>query len=137
MIRTYLMIACLCSLTAAGCAKNDSDSLVGTWKATSIEANGKTIKGDDASRMEMQFKPDTLIIKGSFGDDREESCTWKIDVSKSPKTLDFTPGKHDPVLAIYELNGDELKICFIKESKERPKEMSASKQTLITLKRAK
>ena len=58
--------------------------------------------------------------------------TCKVDATTSPKTVDITTGADGPskgrvILAIYELNGNTLKVCYDLEGKDRPKEFKSEK----------
>jgi uncharacterized protein (TIGR03067 family) len=69
----------------------------------------------------------------------------RIDPTKDPKTLDIIPKGADPktqtLHAIYELKGDELKVCMaLPAGKARPTKFEApagSGQVLMTFKRVK
>ena len=112
-------------------------------KPQSLEAEGKPAPAEVVKQMRFTFKGDKLLIKGNFGDDREEECTFKIDPKQSPKHFDFKPpGKKDPVVGIYELKGDELKLCVQHAGGEegRPTEFATkpgTKLVLIVFKRQK
>jgi uncharacterized protein (TIGR03067 family) len=123
---------------AGEAAKRDKEKLQGNWKATEIIAGGEkravevrmTFQGDKVAMVE-------LPAGGGF------TGTYSIDPEKSPATMNFTRGAEGSkvtVLAIYELKGDELKICHILLDKggERPKAFEATAKTiLVTLKRQK
>jgi uncharacterized protein (TIGR03067 family) len=61
----------------------------------------------------------------------------KIDTSKKPKTMDIIgaegPNKGKTFLAIYELNGDTLRVCYNLGGKERPAEFKTTKDSLVFL----
>ena len=128
-------------ITRAG---NDAkDSLQGVWVAQSMEVDGKAVPVDVAKRLRFTFKGDKLFLKGNFKDDREEECPYKIDPKQSPKHLDFSPPKEkSPILGIYEVKGDELKVCLrhAASSDGRPTEFTTkadSKLMLIVFKKQK
>jgi uncharacterized protein (TIGR03067 family) len=54
--------------------------------------------------------------------------TLKLDATKNPKTIDALPdgpaGKMGPILGIYEIDGDTLKLCFAAPGMERPKDFT-------------
>ena len=63
--------------------------------------------------MRLTFKGDKLLVRGNFADDTVAECAYALDPKQSPKQLDFTPPKAGkPVLGIYEVKGDELKVCM-------------------------
>jgi uncharacterized protein (TIGR03067 family) len=119
------------------------DSLQGVWVAQSMEVDGKAVPVDVVKRLRFTFKGDKLFLKGNFDDDREDECPYKIDPKQSPKHLDFSPPKEKkPILGIYDVKGDELKVCLrhADSSAGRPTEFTTkadSKLMLIFFKKQK
>ena len=104
--------------------KTDQDKLQGPWKLTALESDGKKASDDAVKAMRMTVKGDRLYLKE---DNKEEEGTFKIDPTKSPKTMDLTikvGEKMDTVRLIYELKGDDLKLCGGKLGKDRPAEFA-------------
>ena len=142
-----LMVPCLMMVLLAYSrgADNVQDSLQGVWVAQSMEADGEPAPADAVKRMRFTFKADTLLVKGNFGDDREMECSYTIDPKKSPKHLDFSPAKEKektPILGIFEVKGDELKVCLrhASSSNGRPTDFASkadSKLVLIVFKKQK
>jgi len=126
---------------AAG--EDTKDPLQGVWVAQSMEADGKPAPTEAARRLRFTFKGDKLLIKGNFNDEREEECNYKVDPKQSPKHLDFTaPKQKIPILGIFEVNGDELKICMrhASSSEGQPSEFATkagSQLVLIVFKKQK
>jgi len=57
--------------------------------------------------------------------------TYSIDATKSPKEMDIRPeigpGAGKVVKAIYEFNGDKLRVCYaLQDGTERPKEFKTA-----------
>jgi uncharacterized protein (TIGR03067 family) len=100
-------------LQGTGMAGGDADALQGVWVAQSLEADGKPAPADAIKLMRFTFKGDRLLLRGNARDNREEECAYKIDPKQSPKQLDFTmPNEKMPILGIYAVMGDELKLCI-------------------------
>jgi uncharacterized protein (TIGR03067 family) len=124
-------------------AKKELDKLQGSWTATEYEYNGNKGDANFVKQIKMICKDDKYTQK--IGDEVVEEGTHKLDPTKKPKTMDITvtagQEKGKMQLAIYELEGDTLKICAAMHgAKERPKEFSAkagSSQLLIVFKRDK
>jgi uncharacterized protein (TIGR03067 family) len=79
-------------------------------------------------------------ITYKFGDKTKE-LSYKLDATKKPKWIDITEGDHTN-LGIYELEGDNLKICFPEGGKDERSTAFESKpdsvnDILIILKREK
>ncbi len=74
--------------------------------------------------------------------DKTTELTYKLDPTKKPKWIDFTRGGRTTTLGIYDLEGDNLKICFPKGDKGKRSTAFESKpksgnEILIILKREK
>jgi len=146
----FAVIALLATLGLAAVAvaddaadKKDKEKLQGTWMAVAGETEGKDdpeakdhallIEGDKFSIK----KGDTVIVRGTF----------KINASKSPKTMDMeiTDGpekvKDKAAQAIYAVDGDELTWCVGEPgSGERPEKLATKegvKHMLVKFKREK
>ncbi len=142
MRRCGLVIAagCLLALNAgaedrAGAAAAEIKKLEGTWLVHSQTFGGKP--HDDMKPSAFVFAGSTLTIKTAGGSD--EKMTFTIDPSGKPRTMDVKPEK-DPGAgvvvgaAIYELDGDTLKVCI---GLPRPQDLTDKDQPLLTLKRKK
>ena len=113
--------------------KEDKEKLQGEWSLASVELNGKSQKIPGA-----MYKFEGNKVYASRTGVEEAEGSFDIDSSKKPKTLDMT-GKGQLLKAIYELDGDTLKICMPGGSDlPRPTEFkSAEKVMVMTLKRVK
>ncbi len=122
-------------------AVDDLETLQGTWTFVALEVDGAKIP-------EAMLNGSNITIKGDAFKSLSGGITYegtiKIDASKTPKTLDliFTAGpekgKTNP--GIYEVGGDNLKICLSLGASGRPTEFAAkqgSGHALETLKREK
>jgi uncharacterized protein (TIGR03067 family) len=118
--------------------KKAGDPLTGAWKVVSLVADGQ--ERDQAKGTVFTYKDGKVTRKGPRG---EQTSTYKIDDSKKPATIDMTAqgGMRDGMTSkgIFEVKGDELKICvaFMPDA-ERPKEFASeagSGNILIVLKR--
>jgi uncharacterized protein (TIGR03067 family) len=117
-------------------APADKDELQGAWQAQSLEADGKPAPAEDVARMRFTFQGDKLLMRGNSRNDREDECPYTIDPGKSPKQLDFTPPRApQPIQAIYEVKGDELKVCLrhASSTEGRPTEFATKQGTRLVL----
>ena len=123
--------------------KKDKEALQGTWMAVSGEKEGK--EDTEAKEHALVFEGDKFSIKR--GDNVIVRGTFKINTSKSPKTMDMeiSEGPEDvkgkTAQAIYQLKGDELTWCVTHPGcGERPEKFATKegvKQLLVKFKRAK
>ena len=128
--------ALLISHPAAIAGEDAADSIQGVWIAKSMEANGKSAPEEVVNRLRFTFKDDKLLVKGNFDDGREEECSFTIDPERSPKHLNFSPPREKkPVLGIYELKNDELRLCMRhgNSSEGRPTEFATKEGTELVL----
>jgi uncharacterized protein (TIGR03067 family) len=140
MKRSVLLAAVVCLLGPASPpiirADDAKDALQGVWVAQSVEADGKAAPAEAVKQMRFTFKGDKLLIRGNHEDGSEEECTYKVDAGRSPKRLDFTPVKEQKaVLGIYELKGDELRVCSRHASSPagRPTEFATKPGSMLVL----
>ena len=123
--------------------KKDKEKLQGTWAAVSGEKEGK--EDPEAKEHALVFEGDKFSVKK--GDQVVVRGTFKIDASKSPKTMDIeiSEGPEDvkgkTAQAIYALDGDELTWCVAEPgSGKRPEKLATKegvKHMLVKLKREK
>jgi len=124
-------------------AKADLEKIQGTWTIASGSYGGEDIEADVASKLQLEFKGDQLLLKGDEEVVKDYAkITLKLDPSVKPKAIDFAVGqggeKGTVIEGIYEINGDELKICATIGAKQRPTEFKSpenSQVALLTLKR--
>lgn len=124
--------------------KNDGNNalLEGVWIGQSRIEDGVARPAEDAKRMRFTFKGDKLYV---LDGEREEDPTGiKIDATKAPKRIDLlVSGEAKPIPGIFEIQGDELKICVrvpAPGSEARPAEFSSkpgSGVNLVVLRRLK
>ncbi|HEV3237824.1 MAG TPA: TIGR03067 domain-containing protein [Gemmataceae bacterium] len=123
-------------------AKEDKQKLQGTWKLISFEVAGK---GDDDTKdenRELVIDGDKITVKNEGKEVEQES--FVLDPTKKPKNIEVTTltgdDKNKKRLGIYELDGDNLKICIDEKGEARPAEFKTKEggsQILVTLKRVK
>jgi uncharacterized protein (TIGR03067 family) len=98
----------ICVFVVRADEKDELKKLEGDWNVQVIEAGGKeTPKGKGG--------PEKLTIKDGKLTGFGPEIKLATDATKKPKWLSMTftrEGKDATVNAIYELNGDELKICL-------------------------
>lgn len=117
----------------------DQELLQGAWTVVSIVSNGENEPPEKVARVSVVFRGDQMIIREPHHTDEHER--FKLDSTKSPKTIDLTDEDDESkvrVLAIYELNGDDLKICGARQRGARPSTFESKTGTetvLFVLKR--
>jgi uncharacterized protein (TIGR03067 family) len=101
-------------------SKKELERMQGDWAADSYVSDGMKVPDDDAQALFRTIKGDAYTVfrfRKVAG-----QGTMKLDASKKPKAIDAFPagstGK--PLLGIYEIDGDRLKLCFAGPGKDRP-----------------
>jgi len=102
-------------------AQTDSDRLQGTWSVTTLEIDGHKTAGGMLNGARVVVKGDQFQSLG-MGATYEGVMT--IDQSAEPKTFDLTftkgPEKGNVNRGIYELDGDDWKLCLATLGGARP-----------------
>ncbi|MFT3883072.1 MAG: TIGR03067 domain-containing protein [Gemmatales bacterium] len=105
-------------------AAEEDKKFEGTWIVTAMEARGQKIPDEEFKEMTFTFKGKKYEQK--LGDKIVEAGTQDLDPSKNPKQMDITVSSEGETkgakqLAIYEIDGDKVRICAaIHGDKERP-----------------
>ncbi len=120
---TACFVLCAIGLVSADDAKKEATSLKGKWSAVSLKQGGQATPDDILTTYKFAFEEKTYSI--TVGGEVQEDGNYKIDDSKSPKTIDFEikKGQDDgkKQLGIFKLEGDKLTIVAAKAgSTERP-----------------
>lgn len=121
--------------------KDDLEKLQGTWKLVSLEKDGKKQPEDAIKNFKVIIKDDKFILKDGNTD---YEATIKLDTAKKPKTIDLAVkdgDKAETKKGIYQLDGDDLKLCVAgAPDGERPAEFATKPKAgvgLVVLKREK
>ncbi len=114
-------------------------TLDGTWRPSAAELAGKAFPEEVRASIKLVIKGDQYTV--TVGEQLDRG-TCKLDPSAKPKSLDITgtdgPNKGKTILAIYERDGDALRVCYDLSGKGRPREFLSkpgSQLFLVTYKR--
>ena len=117
---------CLLNVSIGGEAKSDDfKKIQGNWRIVSFEMPGKKMPAGELEKARLKITKDEFII--TLGG-RTETVRYRLDPSKTPKHFDFlreddeeTKDKRGPerarIAGIYELDGDNLKLCWAGEKR--------------------
>ena len=115
--------------------------LEGTWHVVALEVDGRPMPAGMLGTARIVVKGDRFQ---SLGMGAVYEGTLKLDTAANPKTFDLTftagPEKGNTALAIYEIEGDDWKLCLTTRGGDRPKRFATEPGTghaLETLKRGK
>ena len=138
-----MVASCLIAAWGAPLVADDAKKeLDGTWVVESISRDPKEKGRREGKGFRLIVSGESVVVEAAEKDTTLGKLAIRLDGAKKPKTLEITPeAERVAVLAIYELEGDTLKVCWGPlEKKEGPTEFTAkpgSRQSLIILKRKK
>jgi uncharacterized protein (TIGR03067 family) len=115
-------------------AKEDSKAIQGTWLPSSAELGGTEFPEAVVKSIRLVLKDGKYTV--TVGNQVDEGTSTQ-DASKKPKALDIVgtkgPNKGKTILAIYELKGDTLRVCYDLSGKGRPGEFKTKPETQLFL----
>jgi uncharacterized protein (TIGR03067 family) len=139
--RFVALVLVLSFSLVAWSADKDGDAMQGTWVPSSAEFAGEKFPDEVRQTIKLVVKGDKYTV--TVGKQVDQG-TVKVNPSAKPKTLDITStegaNKGKTILAIYELDGDTLRVCYDLNGKDRPTEFKTRTNTqlfLVTYKREK
>jgi len=137
-MRNILTISFALLVLAGSAIADDAKDLNGTWTSQEALAAGGKLPAE--SKFTLVLADGKYTVK--LNDMEIDQGTCKIDEKKSPKQIEIvsTASNGKKLLAIYELKGDTLKVCYDIQGNKHPTEFSSTKDNkwlLITYKRQK
>jgi uncharacterized protein (TIGR03067 family) len=143
LLRPLVVLALALSLAPAansGDAK-DGATLDGTWLPETAELGGKMFPDEVRKTIKLVVKDGKYTVTVGKAVDQG---TVKLNPAAKPKEMDITgtdgPNKGKTFPAIYERDGDTLRVCYDLSGKTRPTEFKTkegTQQFLVTYKREK
>jgi uncharacterized protein (TIGR03067 family) len=134
-----LMFSFLSGATNGDTSKDAA--LDGTWLPAEAELAGKKFPDEVRKSIKLVIADGKYTVTVGKAVDKG---TAKLNTSAKPKELDITgtegPNKGKKIMAIYERDGDTLRVCYDLSGKGRPKEFKSEADTqlfLVTYKREK
>jgi uncharacterized protein (TIGR03067 family) len=130
---SLLFLALLSPVDRAG-AGSDARDMEGTWRPLSAEFAGEKWpqKVLDTMKLTMEDGKYSVEVGG-----RSDEGTVTCDPAKSPRAMDIKgtngPNKGKTFLVIYELKGDELRVCYDLSGQSRPTEFATKARTQLFL----
>ena len=122
------------ALTARGGDAKDRDTVEGTWLPATAELGEKAFPDEVRKTIKLVVKDDEYTVTVGQAVDQG---TVKLNPAAKPKELDITgtdgPNKGRTFLAIYERDGDRLRICYDLSGQGRPTEFETKEGTQLFL----
>ena len=136
-----LILVLMSGLAARSSEAKDGESIQGTWLPATAELGGKMFPDEVRKTIKLVVKDGKYTVTIGKNVDRG---TVKLNPAAEPKELDITgtdgPNKGKTILAIYERDGDTLRVCYDLSGKNRPTAFKTREGTqlfLVTYKREK
>ena len=136
-MRLLLPITCILAISLvarADAPTDDAQAMQGTWTPTTAELGGQAMP--DALLKSISLKLDKDHYEAHVGD-KSDKGTYTLDTASEPKGMSITgtegPNRGKTFLAIYQLDGDTLRVCYELSGEKRPSEFKTSKGTTLYL----
>ena len=120
---------------------NDAKAVQGSWVPTAAELAGQPMAAAVLETISLKLDHGKYVVFVGGNPDRG---TYTIDSASKPKSMTITgtegPNHGKTFPAIYELNGDMLRICYDLSGAKRPtqfKSVPGTRLYLVTYKRKK
>ena len=134
MLKQFVTVALVVCSSAAWSDDVKDDNIEGTWVPSAAELGGKKFPDEVRKSIKLEIKGDQYTATVGTVPDRG---TCKLNPSAKPKALDITgtegPNKGKTILAIYERNGDTMRVCYDLSGKSRPAEFKTTAGTQLFL----
>jgi uncharacterized protein (TIGR03067 family) len=143
LLKPFVVLSLVLSfaLAAQSGDTKEGDALQGAWLPSRAELAGKPYPDEVLKTIKLVVKDDKYVVTVGKGVDQG---TVKLNPAAKPKEIDVIgtdgPNKGKTILAIYERDGDTLRICYDLSGKSRPTEFKTKEGTrlfLVTYKREK
>jgi uncharacterized protein (TIGR03067 family) len=140
----FIILISVCGIAAVGlgdAAGVENKKLDGTWSVQSVLRDPREDNSSEGKGLRIIVNGDKVVAKLPDNDKPVGTATIKRDPKPEPKALDIlTDGNKVTVPAIYEVEGDTLRVCVSPPGKGRPTEFASkpgSGHTLVVLKKVK
>jgi uncharacterized protein (TIGR03067 family) len=115
----------------------DAEAFHGTWQAVRVEAGDEQLRAAFADAV-FVFRKRTLTLRAG-GEDVIDQGVYSLSHGAGLKVLTWDNDEGDPHTALYELDGDTLRICSVFDESDTPPTVFDAKanRAIVTLKRLK
>jgi uncharacterized protein (TIGR03067 family) len=110
------------------------DSLDGTWLPVTAELSGRTFPDEVRKTIQLVIEGDRYTVTSG---NQVDQGTVRTNPAAKPKEIDITgtsgPNQGRTIPAIYERDGDRLRVCYDLSGQSRPTEFKTAEGTLLFL----
>jgi len=111
-----------------------SKKLVGTWQLTRGIVAGNALPAEAVKNIRLELTDGKYKLTGAESPDEG---TWTLHPDEKPLGMDVKgtdgPNKGKTFLAIFELDGDRMKVCYDLSGQSRPTRFESKEKTLLFL----
>ncbi len=107
----------------AAAAKSDLDTMQGNWVPVELVGNGDAAGNDILSKIKLAIKGKEYFVNTG---DTDDSGSFELNESATPKHMDVKTKTGDSVTAIYEFSGDMMRVCYVLNNGTRPTEFKST-----------
>jgi uncharacterized protein (TIGR03067 family) len=112
-------------------ASKDQTAIEGTWQITRLEQNGQASNNDLVNNITMQIKGTNFVVKNAGEDIRGHFKTDPAHANQIDIFPTAGPQEGMTLPGIYELNGDQFKVCYSSTGGQRPTAFDSSSDSSI------
>src|SRR5262249_22288417 len=122
-------------------ASKDQEALQGRWRLVAADEEGRGDKKDNLKEIVLEIKDHSFTLLRPVGAKLEAMMV--PDPTRTPKSLDLKiaggPSAGKTLEAIYEISGDQLKLCWNEQTLARPGVFKSAKggPSVLTFQREK
>ena len=131
----FTLLACLFAPLAAASTTGpstrgvaDAVAVRGSWTCVSAVVGGKPLPENTVRKLKLTLTADRY--KTERGDEVLFDSTYRLDSGKNPGRIEVISTESDaagkPVLGIYSLEGDTLRICYAMPGEKRPERFESA-----------
>ena len=130
-MKTSLLMAIAAGLLVAADApkddpaKADLDKLQGPWNLVAAVRDGKEVPEGQVRRTTIVFTVDRFVFPMESGDATSKRGVIRVDPTKEPKEMDATSPEGEVSPGIYQVEGDDYKVCFAPPGRARPRKLTS------------
>lgn len=134
MLRSWFVFPLACLVATAIASAEEGAKFNGTWKPIEAEVSGQKLPDEVIKAMQLTMTDGKYTV--AVGE-KLDTGTYKVDAKAKPATIDITgvegPNKGKTLLAICELDGDTLRVCYDLTGQKRPEEFKTEKGKALFL----
>ena len=136
MMKTILVLLCICQLSITPAMANDAKTFIGNWEVAVAIIEGNEVPAEFNKMIRLQMR-NNKYVTSRMGEVVDEG-TFELQMDKMPARIQITGVKGEntgkKILGIYKLEGkDKLTFCYALDGKAYPKKFEAKSPGMILI----